>query len=363
MYKKSVSINLKMLLCIISLLLLFSTISLLQTSCSLNKKNIHDVTQVKHTIADILNTQPSLVKMTPILEGLSGAHIFKINTLEKEYVARFIDQKPINERIHEININKIASEEGFGPKIYHTDTTLGLILMDSLKNESLTQSRSSNNLYQSLGKVVQKMHSAQYPELKELPTIFDRLNKFLDTINFESAPQHKEKLSMIIKEIQNALKTFTHLSFVHGDLHPSNILLSDNKIYIIDYERSAFGDPYFDLATIGNYYLFTEDSTNLFLTSYLDHPPTRQEKAKFYLMKQISYIYFGLNLLNKMQDKEIKQPSFVPPLFDLFAKLSSKEMTLKSIEEKNQFSFSLLQEAINNYHSSNFSKEITLLQH
>ena len=53
---------------------------------------------------------------------------------------------------------------------------------------------------------------------------------------------------------------------------------------MIDYEDASQGDPYFDLATLGIFYLFDETTTKIFLKSYFGRPPTRREEARFQLM-------------------------------------------------------------------------------
>ena len=40
------------------------------------------------------------------------------------------------------------------------------------------------------------------------------------------------------------------IGLCHNDLDPSNILITGNDLYFIDYEFSAIGDIFYDLATL-----------------------------------------------------------------------------------------------------------------
>ena len=53
---------------------------------------------------------------------------------------------------------------------------------------------------------------------------------------------------------------------VHGDYRPKNLLLQNDKIYVLDWGLSFVGDPYYDLAIIKWY--FSEDEFNKFIQFY-----------------------------------------------------------------------------------------------
>lgn len=56
----------------------------------------------------------------------------------------------------------------------------------------------------------------------------------------EFAPELKQEMEPLIKEMLMLLKKFfKHLTFTHGDFHPKNILVSGERVYIIDYTNAC----------------------------------------------------------------------------------------------------------------------------
>ena len=71
------------------------------------------------------------------------------------------------------------------------------------------------------------------------------------------------------KEILQYLKDNQPIAsecLVHGDYRPKNLLMQNNKLYVLDWGLSFMGDPYYDLAIIKWY--FTENEFNKFIRFY-----------------------------------------------------------------------------------------------
>jgi thiamine kinase-like enzyme len=72
----------------------------------------------------------------------------------------------------------------------------------------------------------------------------------------------------------------------HLDLHHGNILDDGKKLWLIDWEYSAMGDPYFDLATLASIENFSDSEMVQLLKSYCDEcGPTQEEIAHLYSMR------------------------------------------------------------------------------
>ena len=81
---------------------------------------------------------------------------------------------------------------------------------------------------------------------------------------------------------------FSHLPKVlcHGDAQRSNLVKSEDKIYLLDWEFSGLNDPYYDIASFGN--IDFKDAEKL-LEFYLEQKPTPFDLAhiRFYRMYQV----------------------------------------------------------------------------
>ena len=58
------------------------------------------------------------------------------------------------------------------------------------------------------------------------------------------------------------------IGLCHNDLNASNIILSNDNLYFVDYEYSSMGDVFFDLATIS--WFFNERSRKNLLELYFN---------------------------------------------------------------------------------------------
>jgi thiamine kinase len=67
-----------------------------------------------------------------------------------------------------------------------------------------------------------------------------------------------------------ALQTDAVACLCHNDVHHLNII-DDGKLWLVDWEYSGIGDPYFDLASVCCYHAFSDALRGQFLSEYLGH--------------------------------------------------------------------------------------------
>ena len=76
-----------------------------------------------------------------------------------------------------------------------------------------------------------------------------RIDPYLRT----TALRHPFLKPLIDREVERLLEN--RQTLVHGDYSPKNVLVADERLFILDFEVAHIGDPSFDLAFLTNHFL------------------------------------------------------------------------------------------------------------
>lgn len=205
-----------------------------------------------------LGKEISSIKLKPLGKGESNISILAI--VNRKYwltfgIAQLYEDKL--EKEYEI-LSKIPS--GIGPKPVYLNTEKKIIhlpfLVESFVSGVNITEWNSGHL-SSLAETLAELHTKT--KIKRLKNIsFKNLlekdnNYFLK--NYPELTKDK-KITNIIKSVSNYLDSKEYLidkvkqlSIVHGDLNTNNIIVSDKKISLIDWELAHYNDPAREFST------------------------------------------------------------------------------------------------------------------
>jgi len=82
------------------------------------------------------------------------------------------------------------------------------------------------------------------------------------------AERHPQLAKQINAEIERNLST--KLALVHGDYSPKNILMTPDRLYILDFECAHFGDPAYDVGFITNHLMLKAVKNKAWAPAYLN---------------------------------------------------------------------------------------------
>jgi len=152
----------------------------------------------------------------------------------------------------------------------------------------------------------------------------------------------KERHPALSQHIQDAIDyLLIHKTvLVHGDYSPKNILVSDNGIFILDFEVAHWGNPVFDLAFLTNHLLLKSVKNKEWKVSYL--------KMMLFLMNT----YFKYRPLVNREEMEAKTIHLLALLF--LARVDGKSPAEYITEEKDkelirELSYSILENKYSNF--------------
>lgn len=300
-----------------------------------------------YTLADTKD-----VDITSLKGGMSASVLYRVASKDKSYVIRFIQHRSIAGRQREINAQTIASENGWGPKLYASDVDEGWIIMEYIKPTSLTEAdRMDDEIYKALGQSLRKIHTGPSFEIerdvvKDTGDRLERLHKkdkIPAVINYEIL---KNIIDLVQKNHSKALAP------THRDLNPNNIIFSGHRPFIIDLEDAAQDDPFYDLGTVGIYHIFDAHHEEIFLRAYFNRPPTQQEYERYQNMKQVAGIRCGLSFLEAAPQEIIKNVSIeVEPVTKLMQDFYNGIIDVTNPVDQLKIAVGFLQEAINQYNA------------
>lgn len=255
--------------------------------------------------------------------GLSQANLYLFTMNEKKYVLRFLTLNPILTRKNEIKAQNIAFKLGIAPPCISSDKNSLLMIMPFIEGAAAyTPNFTQLDI---LGKMLHKLHNFQgdYPVKY---TLQQRLSKHYEKAmenNITFPTGFEEEIKIVLKE-----KTKRKLVPSHGDLNPSNILIKDDFVTIIDWTNATLDDPISDISYFSVLSNLTPAQENHFLAAYFNRKATndeltalQEEKAKVYLLTATIWLrfsedstYMDLPLQEKIAllDSELSSPNLKP---------------------------------------------------
>lgn len=273
----------------------------------------------------LLNVQMDDLIYEPMKGGGSASTLYRLRLHKHSYVLRlFPPHASPTTRMHQITLAKEAGNGDFGPKILFVDPQMNGMIMEFIPGRTVEESdfEGVSNLA-ALAKFLQTFHrsGASFP-LAVSP--FKRFRDFylkMEKNNAISLPRFSE-----VKNLMEDLETILKLLPVdpvpsHLDLHPLNIMLWENRFFLVDWVNGGMSDPYFDLATFSIFHGLSEERAMLFLTHYFERDPTYLEWDRFIITQPIRLFVIAVALFSSDLDvsmtyEELTQDTSLPSLSD-----------------------------------------------
>lgn len=294
------------------------------------------------------------LKVERIAGGFSGSEIVKIDVLDQSYVVRFWNMQWADYFPQDLACQIIASEAGYGPKVYFSDAIKGITIMKYHLPEPLppTQMR-----LQALVDLLKKIHTGPV-----VPKGIDR-SEYLNLLLEEAKETRLFDLKAIrtVKDrVFAATRPLASCVPCHRDLHHGNLLYTEGRFFAIDYTWGAMDDPYADLANIAIFNCETQEDDRSLLELYFGHAPNSEEMARLTLMKLPIKIFYGLEFLG-LAFANTKEHT-PPTSFKSYRDFGHPSMTVLSPADLLHYATSLLSEVLEYSHTEQYAKDLSLLQ-
>ena len=224
-----------------------------------------------------MNWNPINISFIEKLGGLSSEN-YKVSYNNNDYFVKICIADYLHtDRINELSILNKVSKINLAPNIYYFSNKSGNMITSWIDGSmpSLDDFNSSNFLNM-LSNSLKSLHNLK-SEKQFNP--FNDIRKRIEICKDLNLPLPKSIniLLEFLTYIEYKLNKSPLIGLCHNDLNASNIILTSNKLYFVDYEYSSMGDIFFDLATIS--WFFSEKSRKDLLKFYFgEYNPKDYEK-------------------------------------------------------------------------------------
>jgi thiamine kinase-like enzyme len=272
---------------------------------------VSDPTPVQKTLLDGIE----LLRGADILEKLAGGPVsdsWLLTSGDERFVARL--DKPLVkllglDRHAELEVLHTVSAAGIGPQIIWADPDKGVLVT----SHSPGKAWSTGDVHDTvkLGKLARTLR--QLHSLPPRGPVFAPGKMALAYARQAGTHGASRIAEQATKLAQKLLSEIRRPALCHNDLVHSNII-GGETVRLIDWEYSAVGDPYFDLATVVRHHQLKADRVEHFLGAYFGTPGKEhfsRLEAFCHLYDQLAALWY-LSVINQagddaLYDEELKR--------------------------------------------------------
>jgi len=178
----------------------------------------------------------------------------------------------INRQSESVVLNAVA-RAGIGPPVLVCAPDRHLLITQHLSGATWTarDARVPENVVR-IAALLRELHALKVPEGVQKIDLHAIVTGYWHTLmergiaaRAGSARTRTRALQMIER-----LQSDASMCLCHNDVHHLNVI-DDGKLWLIDWEYSGCGDPYFDLASVCCYHTYSDVQRRQLLAEYLGH--------------------------------------------------------------------------------------------
>lgn len=228
----------------------------------------------------------------PISGGLSN-EIWKVTDDAGAHVVRFGRDYPFHhvDRAREAMTARAAHRAGFGPAVEYTAP--GVMVTEFLAARTWTAADVSSNP-ERIGALLRDFHGRMGAEVSGAAFLFWPFHVIRDYARTMAAgdTRHARRIGEFVKlgARLEAQQVLLPVVFGHHDLLPANVLETDSRLWLIDYEYAGFGTAMFDLAGAASNAEMDDAQSLALLRAYLGAPPDDDFRRAFSAMQVASLL-------------------------------------------------------------------------
>jgi aminoglycoside phosphotransferase (APT) family kinase protein len=299
----------------------------------------------------------------PLAGGASPAKLFRLTVDGKDYVLR-IEGAPggLRDPARQYACLKIAAEAGVAPPLLHADAEHGVAITAFAPTTPSVPPLSRTARLTAAAETVRRLHAT--PLFPRPVDYFDAVQGLLEQFRASGVlPEAVLSAPLAFYALIAAAYPRDEANIVssHNDLNPSNMIFEGERMWIVDWETAFAADRYVDIAALTTFQTASEAEEELVLATYFGPTLDSRIRARFFLMQQVSRIFYAVLLLNTAAEQRLRLGADAlsgPPLSAIRGEMA----TLVTHEGRIRFGCAFLAEAIRHLESPRLDAALALME-
>ena len=233
--------------------------------------------------------------IAPLLGGVSGAFVFRIEAGGRAYVLRIEGTPSPLRNPHQYASMQIAAEAGIAPRLHHVDENAGVAVMDFINQCALeTYPGGPPALAQALGTMLKRLQATPtFGHFMDYPNMVARLWVHVCKTGL-FAPGVLDAHTRRLADIREAYVWNSAGSVSsHNDILPRNLLFDGARLWLIDWEGASRNDPLVDMATTLDNFAASPESEEALLRAWLGHTPGQGLRDRLALVRALTRLFYA----------------------------------------------------------------------
>ena len=135
----------------------------------------------------------------------------------------------------------------------------------------------------------------------------------------------------------------------HNDVNPVNVLWDGARVWLVDWEVTALGHPYYDLATVALFLRLGDDVALDLVARHDGMPLDERSRASFRALRQLIGLLGGLTFLSFVDDLSVlpaPRQAHAPSLGACYEAMRAGELDMQSPRGLASMGLALLAEGV-----------------
>jgi aminoglycoside phosphotransferase (APT) family kinase protein len=271
-----------------------------------------------------------------LTRGLSSALVFRIVVRRRPYLLRIITRTDaMNDPTRQFACMQAASEAGLAPHVWYTSIEDRISITDFVEavpfpiSDALVRIPCALRILHALPPFAQPVLIANYLEA------VDRFIRRFQAANILPESETEEVFNHYAQLTAVYPREDSEMVASHNDLKPENILFDGDRVWMVDWEAAFLNDRYHDLAVVANFVVLNEEDERAYLQDYFGQAPDDYQRARFFLMRQVSHMsYATVFLLLGLSGRPLNPTEPAPQFRDFHQRIWAGDVSLADSDMK-----------------------------